>query len=507
MSDTAAASSILRRPAFLLCAGLVVAVVALYVHVFQCDFIDFDDVSHVIDNPCVVTGLTWPSIQWAFSHFVACQWIPLSWISHMADVNLFGMDPGRHHLGNVLIHALNSCLVFAVFRRMTGDLWPSAAVAALFAVHPINVESVAWIAERKNVLSTFFWLLAMGAYARHAEQPRGRWMWVVAACMALGLLAKPMLVTLPCALLLLDIWPLRRVQRTPWLRLVWEKAPLFLLSAASSATTLAAARHENALMTAGILPIQVRLENAVLGYAAYLRDLFWPSRLIVLNPLEAKHAMGLVLGASLLLLAITTILILLRKRQPFLLIGWLWFVGILVPVSSIFQVGTQAYANRFTYIPQLGIFWGIVWGLRALPRPAARWLPVAASVALAILSLLTVQQVQYWTDTVTLFEYNLRYAPNDGVSHAIAGMGYVRRRDYPSAIAHYREAKRLMPSMGEVRSLLGEALTHTGQKTEALEQLKAAVALNPKDDHARRNLVTLLVNEGRLQEAAQLVPR
>jgi tetratricopeptide (TPR) repeat protein len=494
-----------RRAAFFACAVLIAAVITIYSRVFHCEFVDFDDPRHVVGNPCVVAGLGWRSMVWAFSHYHACQWIPLTWISYMVDSSLFGLDPGWMHLGNLALHALNSCLVFFVLRRLTGDFWPSFAVAALFAVHPINVESVAWIAERKNVLSTAFWLLAMWAYTHHAAKPRGRWMWAVAAFMALGLLAKPMLVTLPCALLLLDIWPLRRASDTSWARLIGEKAVLFLLSAASCATTLGAAAHEGALATPVDLTFQERLVNALTGYTAYLQNLFWPSDLAVLYPIKATHPTLEILVSIVLLAGITVCFVLLRKRMPWLLIGWLWFLGILVPVSSVFQVGAQAYADRFSYIPQLGIFCAMVWTARALPRAIIRWLPAAATAAIAVLALLTVRQVGYWTDTVTLFEHDLAVTPSNGIAHAICGMGWVRRGDYPRAIAHYRVAKRFLPRMGEIRSLLGEALTHTGETAEALDQLRAAVALDPANEHARRNLVTLLVNQGRVAEASRLI--
>jgi tetratricopeptide (TPR) repeat protein len=404
------------------------------------------------------------------------------------------------------LHALKACLVFAALRGLTGRMWPSAAVAALFAVHPINVESVAWIAERKNVLSTSFWLLAMCAYARHARHPQGRWMWIVAACMALGLMAKPMLVTLPCGLLLLDVWPLRRHETTSWARLVGEKSALWLLSAASSATTLLAAAHDHALTDAGSLSVGERSTNAVLGYAAYLQNLAWPSHLAVLYPLRSHYPAGQILSASLLLAGCTVLCLALRKRQPSLLIGWLWFLGILVPVSSVFQVGAQAYADRFTYVPQLGLFWAVVWMACALPRPVVRWMPQVAATAVVVLALCTLRQVGYWTDTATLFEYTLRVTPRNGIALAIAGMGRSRQGDYPEAIAYFREAGRFLPSNAEIRWRLGEALTHTGENAEALHHLRAAVALDPRDETARRNLVVLLVNQGLVDEAAKLIP-
>jgi tetratricopeptide (TPR) repeat protein len=506
MSEAPQAPASDRRRIFYVYAALVAAVVALYSYVFHCQFIDFDDTTHVTGNSCVLAGLHFPSIGWAFTHYIACQWMPLTWISHQIDVSLFGMDPGLHHLGNVLFHAINSCLVFAAFRRLTKEFWASAAVAALFAVHPINVESVAWIAERKNVLSTLFWLLAMLAYVRHVEEPRRGWMWVVSACMALGLMSKGMPVTLPCALLLLDYWPLGRDRTTSWLQLFKEKIPLFVLSAAGSVVTIAAGAHDHGLLSSHALSVSGRFSNAITGYIAYLKLLFWPAHLAPLYPIEASHPAREVIGSLAILGAVTAVLFGLRKRMPFLLMGWLWFLGVLVPVTSVFQIGSQAYADRFAYIPELGLFWAVVWSVKMLPRPALRWCLAGAAAVIVALSMLTVRQVGYWTDSVTLFEYDISVTEDNGVAQAVAGMGCVRRGEYPRAIAHYREAKRLMPWMAEVRSLLAEALTHTGQNDEALEQLRAAVALDPTDKHARRNLVAMLVNKGRMAEAAKIIP-
>jgi tetratricopeptide (TPR) repeat protein len=496
-----------RRVLFYLYAVFGATVLALYAHVFHCDFIDLDDKSHVTQNPCVMAGLRVSSVNWAFSHFIATQYIPLSLVSHMADISLFGLDPRWHHLGNVLLHALNACLVLTALRALTGRLWPSAIVAALFAVHPINVESVAWIAERKNVLSTTFWLLAMCAYARHARQPAGRWMWLVALCMALGLLAKPMLVTLPCALLLLDVWPLRRHETPGWWHLVREKAPLWLLTVAACASTLAAAAHDKALVAAATFTWGERFANALLGYLGNLRHLFWPRHLAVLYPLPASYPLAQVFGAALVLAGVTAGCLALRKRAPAVLIGWLWFLGILVPVSSVFQVGAQAYADRFTYIPQLGIFWALVWTACALPASWRGWLRPLAAVAVVALAAGTVRQLSHWTDTATLFEYTLSVTPKNGIAHTLAGVGHARRGADAQAVAHFREAQRFLPANAEVCSRLGEVLARTGEKDEAVRQLRAAVALEPRDGVARFNLVALLVSEGRAAEAAQYLPR
>ena len=496
-----------RRRTLLVSAALVALVVLLYSRVFHAGFIDFDDDNHVFENPVVLGGVSWAAIVHAFTHFIASQWIPLSWLSHMLDVQLFGLDPGAHHLVNVAFHALNACLVLAALHAVTRDFWPSAAVALLFAVHPINVESVAWIAERKNLLSTTFWLLAMWAYARHAAAAHGRWMWAVAAAMALGLMAKPMLVTLPFALLLLDAWPLGRISRVPWRRLLFEKSALFVLTAASCATTLAAAAHTHALTDAGALTLTGRLANATIAYAASLSHLLWPARLAVLYPIEAHYAWAEILPAALLLAGVTIAVWMLRRRVPAVLVGWLWFLGVLVPVSSVCQVGSQAYADRFCYVPQLGIFWALVWSAKSLPRPALLWLRPAVAAAAVLLATLTVRQAALWRDGTTLFEHTLRVTGPNGIASAIAGLSRARRGEYPAAIAHYRAAEKLMPRSADLRGLLGAALARNGQSAAAIEQWFIALALEPRDERVRKNLVTLLVQSGRVEDAASLIPR
>jgi protein O-mannosyl-transferase len=316
-----------------------------------------------------------------------------------------------------------------------------------------------------------------------------------------------MLVTLLCALLLLDVWPLRRHETVAWRRLVWEKAPLFLLSIASSASTLAAAKFSGALTSAGSLSLAERLANAVTVYPRYLANLFWPAKLAVLYPIEARISVVDVAGSAVLLGGLTFAAWVLRKRLPHLLAGWLWFLGVLVPVTSVFQVGSQAMADRFAYIPQLGIFWTVVWSVRALPRPALRWTPLAATAVLLAFAVCTIRQVGFWTDTATLFDHTVSVTRDNGIARAIAGMGHKKRGEFPEAIAHYREAARLMPRNAEVRCLLGEALTHTGETDAAIAQLRNAVMLDPNDEHARRNLVAMLAQHGRMAEAAQFLPR
>lgn len=494
-----------RRRILYVCLALVAGIFALYSHVFRCEFLVFDDDSHVTANPAVMHGLSLGAIQYGCTHFIGTQWIPLTWISHALDVSLFGLDPGWHHLMNVAFHALNACLVFFAFLSLTAEFLPSVAMAALFAVHPLDVESVAWIAERKNVLSTTFWLLAMCAYARHVKASHSRWLWGVAAMMALGLLAKPMLVTLPCALLLLDFWPLKRVRTVGWPRLLLEKAPLFLLSIASSSMTMFAAGHDGFMVKSEALTLSQRLANATVSFASYVEKLAWPQHLAILYPFRAHCTTSEIVGAVLLLGAVTIVCLAFVRKMPFLLIGWLWFLGTLAPVSGIVQVGATGSADRMTYIPQLGIFFAVVWAAQRLPRPALRWAPAFCSLVVVAFAARTFIRIEDWTDTVTLFEPCTIESPGNFQAQAVTGMGWLRRGGYPEALAHFRAAEKIKPWDQGLEVLLGDSLAHVGQNEEALNHLRKAVLLDPKDEHARHNLVILLMNQGRQKEAMRWI--
>ena len=415
-----------RRWKIIACLFLVVATLATYGDLRTHQFINFDDDIYVTGNPPVQDGLTLKGLTWAFTTMHGGLWIPLTWLSFMVNSQLFGLHPGGFLLTNLLFHIANALLLFLWLLYLTRTLGCSFLVAALFALHPLHVESVAWATERKDVLSTFFWLLTMWAYVWYAERPRlGRYL-LILVCFSLGLMAKPMLVTLPFVLLLLDYWPLGRLRLKgpaaaaaspkpgPGVtikRLVWEKSPLFVISALSIVVTFYAQKEAGAISTLQTLPIANRLANAMVAYGSYLGKMFWPAHLAVFYP-HPGHNLPIwqALAAGLALAVLTLLALRQARRHPYLLVGWLWYLGTLLPVIGLVQVGGQAMADRYTYVPFIGLFIVVVWGMADL---AARWrapkflLPVGAGVVLSALMVCTWVQVSYWRDSITLYEHTL----------------------------------------------------------------------------------------------------
>ena len=505
-----------NRLAAYVALGLAAAVLCAYAFVLRCDFIDYDDNSHVFENPLVLGGLSWPGVRDAFTHFHASLWIPLTWISFMADVSVFGINPGAMHAVNLALHTASTLILFFMLRRATGSLWASASVAALFGLHPINVESVAWIAERKNVLSTFFCLLALYAYVRYAEKPRALFYLAACACTALSLLAKPMIVTLPFALLLLDHWPLRRWGRVPWPRLVVEKIPFLLLALGACWMAMHAPAERGALVTTATLPLAARLSNAVIAYVAYLAAMLWPSGLAVYYPHPIDPQPALAAAAAAVLLAISALAVVWWKKRPYLLAGWCWYLGVLVPVLGLVQVGSQARADRFTYLPQIGIFCAFTWLVKDLwPASQRRALAVCASLALAACALLTAQNLAPWMDSVSLFEHAAAVTRNNACSHTNAGLARAKLgdeafrrldhagklREYTAAIAHYQASLRITPDQPAIWNQLGAALTRIGKQADANEAFRTVLRLDFKDITARYNLATGLAKTGATDDA------
>ena len=505
-----------NRIAAYLAFALAAAVLCAYALVVRCDFIAYDDNSHVYENPLVLRGLSWPGVRDAFTHFHASLWIPLTWISLMADISLFGLNPGAMHAMNLALHLASTLVLFATLRRATGSLWASAFVAALFGLHPINVESVAWIAERKNVLSTFLCLLALHAYVRYAEKPRALFYVAACLCAALSLLAKPMAVTLPFALLLLDHWPLRRWGRVAWTRLIVEKIPFALLAAGACWMAMHAPQERGALVTTETLPLAARVSNALVSYVAYLGTMLWPSGLAVYYPHPIDPQPMLAGAAAVVLLAISALALVWWKKRAYLLAGWCWYLGVLVPVLGLVQVGSQARADRFTYLPQLGIFCAFTWLVKELwPASQRRALAVCASLALAACALLTAQQLTSWMDTVTLFEHAAAVTRNNSCAHTNAGLARARLgdeafrrldhagklREYTAAIAHYQASLRITPDQSAIWNQLGAALTRIGRQTDANEAFRTVLQLDFKDITARYNLATGLAKTGATDDA------
>lgn len=479
--------------------GLLVAIVCAFAGVVRGDFIDLDDRQHVIVNPLVRDGLSWDAAKAAFTHPHASLWVPLTWISLAADVSLFGMNPGAMHAVNLALHAIAAVLLFLALRRMTGRLWESAAVAALFGLHPINVESVAWITERKNVLCAVFWMLTMWMYAGHAARPRLGGYLAVAASLALAILSKPMAVTLPFALLLLDFWPLRRYARLPWRRLVLEKVPLLVLTAFAVWMQMRALDARGQTVSLETLPAAVRVSNALTSCAIYLGDLVWPARLGIFYPHPLKVQ---ILGAMLAAVAIGAALFTAwrqRGPRPWLLVGLCWFLGTLVPMIGLVQAGSQARADRFTYIAQIGVFVIVAWTLAAVRRK--RWLEVGASVALGALAFATARQVGFWSDSRTLFEHTLRVTPPNARVEALAGNACAANGDYAGAIPHYQKALRILPDIAETWNELGAALTRIHHDADAATAFSAALSYDPSLTTAGYNLGSTLARLGRNDEA------
>ncbi len=444
-----------ERPDLLILLGLAVVTFGIYAQVIGHRFITLDDLTYIEENPMVNRGVTLAGLAWAFTTFHAGNWHPLTWIAHMIDSQLFGMFAGGHLLVNALIHAANTLLLFWFLLRTTHARWSSALVAALFALHPLHVESVAWASERKDTLSTFFGLLSLIAYVRYAEAPSiRRYAWV-AITLALGLLAKPMLVTWPFVMLLLDYWPLGRFRsvasalrcrnvelqnrRTSTWRggsvvrsLIIEKIPLFALVAASAVVTSVAQSHGGAVRTFTEFPIALRLSNALVSYAKYLLLAFWPNDLAVFYPFpKAGIPAWQIIGAALLLIGITAFCFFQRKIRPYLIVGWLWFLGTLVPVIGLVQVGGQTMADRYFYIPSIGLFIAIVFGLADIAerRRVAPWLSAAiANVVLLVLATLTNAQIHRWSDSFTLFKHALAVAPPNVAVEDSLGYGHAKER-------------------------------------------------------------------------------
>ncbi len=505
---------------------LIVLTLAAFLPVLGNGFINLDDDLSVTANPAVRAGITREGIRWAFTSLgYASNWHPLTWLSHQADVSLFGLDPAGHHLTSLLLHAANVLLLLLLLARMTGARWPSFLAAALFAVHPLHVESVAWVAERKDVLSTLLGLLCLLAWLEYLRRPAsGRYI-LALALFVLGLLAKPMLVSFPFVLLLLDYWPLgRRQRREPaggergsrYLPPLTEKLPFFILAAASSLVTWLAQARGGALNPLSRTDPGGRVANALVSYVRYLGKTVWPSGLVPFYPLPA-HGWGWwrIAGAALILVAVS--LLALRGRRPWFAAGWLWYLVTLLPVIGLVQVGEQALADRYTYLPLIGIFIMIAWGL---DEPAWRvprlrhFLAVLAGATLLACAVLTWTQVGYWKDSLTLFGRTLEVSRDNWLALTNYGLALEEAGRYPEATARLEEALALDPGWAPARNNLGLALARSGRLAEARVHFQEALRLQPGSAEARLNLANVLALQGlpaealvQVREAVRLAPR
>jgi Tfp pilus assembly protein PilF len=477
----------------------------VYLPVTHSGFINYDDDDYVTNNQVVKDGLTFAGIKWAFTTVHASNWHPLTWLSHMTDCELFATNAAAHHFVNVLFHAANAVLLFVLLLRLTNALWPAAFVAALFAWHPLHVESVAWIAERKDVLSTFFALLALLSYANYVKANCRRSFWSALVFFALGLMAKPMLVTLPFVLLLLDYWPLQRFPLSAFrFPLLLEKIPFFALTAVSCLVTFYAQRNGDAVVSLAKVSLSYRLENAATAYAGYLQKIFWPEKLAVIYPLPDKISAPAVAVAVAVLVLISAGAWSARKRSPYLIVGWLWFLGMLVPVIGLVQVGGAALADRYTYLPATGIFLAVAFGAREL---AGRLqfpkiiLPAASVLILGACLFLTEKQLGYWRDSETLFTRTLAVTKNNDVAHVNLGVAFEQEGKLNDALAEYRAAEKLAPGRYQIHNNLGNLLDNLGQPDAALSEYREAIRLDSKPPFLHDSLGIVLVEFGRFAEA------
>jgi tetratricopeptide (TPR) repeat protein len=546
-----------RKQTVAVCLLLALATVAVYWPVAKQGFINFDDPDYVSANPRVQAGLTMESVRWAFTSLYASNWHPLTWLSHELDCQIYGLRAGGHHVTNLLLHIVNSLLLFALLKRLTGAFWRSVLVAALFALHPLHVESVAWVSERKDVLSAFFFMLTLWAYARYAEvqslkskvqsleagsggqgsgvrsqnpgadithhasriRHHGSRYYVLALFFfALGLMSKPMLVTLPFVLLLLDYWPLGRIHLStakhslstteppPSLkRLVVEKIPFFALSALSCVLTFLVQRACGAMTPLEKAPFELRLANALVAYARYLGKTLWPSKLAVFYPYsQLSLDSWQVMGAAVLLLIATAAILLAVKNQPYLLIGWLWFLGTLVPVIGLVQVGKQALADRYTYLPHIGLFILIAWGGAAVvarlkwPRLISL---VAAGLVVAGCGILSSRQLSHWRDTKTLFQHAVAVTSRNFVAYAVVGNALAEEDKSPEAIEQCRKALEISPDYPEAHNTLGNIYAKQERYEEAIDNYRAAAEADRTYADPRNGMGNVLVKQGKFAEA------
>ena len=523
-----------------ICLLLALITLAVYWPVRNAGYVVFDDPDYVTNNSHVQAGLTWTGLRWAFTTWHASNWHPITWLSHMLDASLFGPNAGAQHFINVLFHAANAVMLFLLLLRATSKVWPAAFAAALFAWHPLHVESVAWISERKDVLSAFFGLLALLAYLRYTEEvevqnPRRKiWRVVALVLFALGLMAKPMLVTLPFVMLLLDVWPLGRfcsavspemLSKTPVtehetrstqiIQLLLEKFPFFLLTIASCIVTFFAQREE-AVMSLEQRPLGLRMANAAIAYVEYLAKTIWPAKLAVIYPLPHQIPSWEVIGAALILLTLTVLACAAWRRAPYLLIGWLWFLGTLVPVIGLVQVGGQALADRYTYIPLIGIFIAVAYGgadLAMRYRIPTAQVSVAAGLVLAGCLFGIERQLGFWQNNEKLFRHAIAVTKNNAIAHINLGVALEQDDRREDALAEYHKAVEIAPGYAQAHNNLANLLSEMGGREEAFRQYQEALRLNPNAIDAHLNFGMLLSDMGRFddamreyEKAAQLAP-
>ena len=507
----------------LICLVIIVITVMVFWQVSSHDFVNIDDSVYVSDNAEVKSGLTADNVAWAFTTTRANFWHPLTWLSYMLDTELFGVNPGGYHFTNLLLHILNILLIFHVFRRMTGDVWKSSLVAALFAIHPLHVESVAWISQRKDVLSTLFWVLTMLAYLRYVERPSEKRYLLILLIFVFGFMAKPMLVTLPFVLLLMDLWPLDRVfhhapinikksqytstikliKRNTW-ALVREKLPLFIITTVASVAAYTFQEAGEALTSLDRLPMELRIGNAFISYVKYILTMIWPTNLAVFYPhpeiLTWWHA-GF---ASLFLVTVSLLAVKYMRSKPWLFVGWFWYLGTLVPVIGLVQVGSFAMADRYTYIPLIGIFIIVAWGV---PELFGKWryravvITILTLVSMAGFAVATYIQVGYWSNSVTLFKHTVEVTSKNRIANYNLGNALSKQGQWNEAVYYYKEALKIDPAYTQAYNNLGFAYYNLGRPADAIIQYVTALKISPGLKVTHNNLGNALAVNGELEKA------
>jgi tetratricopeptide (TPR) repeat protein len=518
------------NPKVIICFFLVLANAVVYWQVGHHDFINFDDDVYVSENRHVQSGLKQDEIIWSFRLLNKnnTYWHPLTWMSHMLDAQLYGMNPGRHHMTNVLIHIVSSIILFLVCHRMTGAIWRSAFVASLFALHPINVESVAWVAERKNVLSTLFWMLTLGCYVYYTEKPKFSKYLLLFTVFALGLLAKPMLVTLPFVLLLLDYWPLERLKirfltvnknkRTQqpissnfretnnW-RLVFEKFPLLAVSMVSVWLSSLSLQSQAEFKTMDDVAMMLRIANALTSYLEYIAKVIWPYYLAIFYPYPETVPLWQAVGALVILAGLSVLFIWTFRSRPYLSVGWLWFMGTLVPVSGLVIAGNfPALADRWAYVPTVGLFVMIAW---SMPDFVKRWshyqVGIGVIIIVIVFTLMTTTWVQTrnWKNSVTLYQHALKVNPNNWLAHTNLGTALANKGQETEAYRHFAEAIRLHPHEPHVQVNYGDVMLARGKIKKAAGHYYEALRINPGFAEAYNNLGLILVRSGKIEESIE----
>jgi len=513
-----------RRQQWVMALVLMALAALPYLQTSSFDFVNFDDNIYVTENRVVQNGLTWSGIRYAFTTFEGGNWHPFTWLVHMFDHALFGMDAGKHHLVSVLGHAVNTVLLWLLLGRMTAAWWRSALVAALFAIHPMHVESVAWVAERKDVMAALFGFMAMHAYLCYVPERMPKWYLAMLAFFVASLMFKPMLVTLPALLLLVDVWPLRRwATAARWLgpdtgdhedrlrltmrplglsMLLIEKIPLLAISAAFSVVAVISQQSTKAMTSFDYLSLSARLANSIVAYDEYLRKLLAPMNLAVFYPHPLAWATERVIVGAVALIAVTVLAIWLARRAPWFLTGWLWFLGLLVPVIGLVQVGMQFMADRYTYLPSIGVFIIIAWGLAALSNRLPRWVPVGAAVLIVLVySVLAHRQAGYWRNSRTLFERAQAVTQNNFKAHQNLGNVLEKEGRLDEAMIQYLKAADIKPQLARIHENVANVLTQQRHFDQALSRITHALSINPDSATGQNSLAVILLSTNRIAEA------